>query len=136
MISFTVPIYEATVLVSISDDPLRERATVNSIFGPGPNVAADVVGGLCSSSEDGSFGLFLRSDDLGVNTVAHELFHLTMRLAEHYDIKVDVNNHEALAYLHGWVAAEVYKAIDCFKSCQETNEVLKPDGGECPRSAD
>jgi len=28
-----------------------------------------------------------------------------------------VHNHEAVAYLHGWLAAEVYKVIACFKSC-------------------
>lgn len=119
MISINVPLYGAVVFVSISDNPLAERATMNDVFGPGPVVAERVLGGLCSSSEDGRFGLFLSSNDLDHDTVAHELFHLTVQIAACYDIKIDTHNHEAVAYLHGWLASEVYKAIACFKSCDE-----------------
>lgn len=110
-------------MVSISDNVPAARAEANDVFGPlDLSAPAEAIEGMCSVGKDGQFGLFLHSNCLGPDTVAHELFHLTIGIADMYGIKVDPHNHEAVAYLHGWLAAEIEKVIATFKRHRSTTQ--------------
>lgn len=43
------------------------------------------------------------------NTLAHETLHAAWRILDMVGVKVAADNHEALAYLVGWVAGELDK---------------------------
>lgn len=41
------------------------------------------------------------------NTLAHETLHAAWRVLDMVGVKLEADNHEALAYLVGWIAAEL-----------------------------
>jgi len=55
--------------------------------------------------------MHFRGDKITHNLVAHESAHLVMCLCQHANIKTDYQNQEPIAYLQGWVANEIYRAL-------------------------
>jgi hypothetical protein len=100
----TVPIYDVRVLVVISDDIGERRAAHANIFGDcekGKFQGSCVdMGGVC--------GLFFWYKYYTVNTLAHEVFHLTTKIFNIIGDSVVNDHQEAAAYLHGWLMDELF----------------------------
>lgn len=114
MISIRVPLYGALLYVSITDSPRKARLDACNIFGP-CELNVDVAESIASHTPSGIFGLFLNSGNLSWSVVAHEIFHVSVHMASWAGIPVDPGNHEAVAYLHGWISEEVHAVIEAHK---------------------
>lgn len=116
MISIRVPLYGALVYVSLTDDPGAARVDASDVFGPYEHEGA-VADAICAygAAVEGKFGLFFSTKQLKPGVIAHELFHLSVHIAAWVNIPVEQHNHEAVAYLHGWLTDEVHKVIDMYR---------------------
>lgn len=103
-----VPIYEAVVWLVVSEDMPAERDKMQDVFGPSPE--GDYAA-LCCYSGGRQFGLFFSPSSLDVNTVAHEVFHLTHRILEWAGTNFDSQHHEHAALLNGFLMATVFKQL-------------------------
>lgn len=54
------------------------------------------------------FSIFFTYEDLTHNSIAHEVFHATMRIAERCGVMFTKDNHEPFAYLQGYLAETAY----------------------------
>lgn len=106
---FTIPIYDCTLRVIVCKDVVKARVKY-PIYGKfeltnGPFSA------LCSCCGP-NFGLFFDADSAhDINTVAHEVFHLTHRMLDWTGQRFDSVNHEAAALLHGYLMKTVAEAL-------------------------
>jgi hypothetical protein len=110
-LKITVPIYGAILWLIIADDIYIERKKMEDIFGTAPTIGFD---GLCSYSDFcHHFGLFFKKDKLDINTIAHEVFHLTHRILDWAQCPIDIDHQEHGALLNGYlmeiVMGHVYK---------------------------
>jgi len=101
---FTVPVYNAKVVLVHDQDIHAARKRFDRIFeGPGPE-------GNCSawvSYHLDRFGLFFQDNNCGLDTVSHELFHLTHRIMSWSGVE----DEEAGAILHEWICVRVFKLL-------------------------
>lgn len=104
-----VPIYDAKVWLVVSDDIEASRKAMERLFGPAPDIHG--YDALCSWSGGGTFGLFFLRKSMSLNTVSHEVFHLTHRIMEWVSANFDPDHHEQGAMLHGHLMSEVMKKI-------------------------
>lgn len=121
MISLRVPFYGALVYVSITDDPVMARTEAANIFGPYELAGSDIEA-VCARTDAGNFGVFFAGTRLTPGVIAHELFHLSVHIATWAHIDIDPNNHEAVAYLHGWLADEVHKLLELYRKSKPPNK--------------
>lgn len=99
-----VPIYGAAFWLIVTDDIVRERTKMNDVLGEYEASPHDT--GLCCYRNE-NFALFLRRDQICINIVAHEVFHLTHRIGEWSSINFDQEHHESLALLNGFLMEHV-----------------------------
>jgi hypothetical protein len=99
-----VPIYDAVVWLVVSDEihATRKSRSMVKLFGEPPPAEVDWAA-LCDYNGRGIFGIFVGSESLTVDVIAHEVFHLTYRILEWASAGVDKGNHEAGALLHGYL---------------------------------
>ena len=57
------------------------------------------------------FILAFRGNKIGIEKIAHEVFHLTHRLMDLCSCNFDSGHHEQGAYLHGWLMELVTKEL-------------------------
>lgn len=101
----TVPIYDAEVVLVVSDDIPAERTKMDALFGPSPD--AETYEALTCHSGGNTFGLFFDRLTLTLATTAHEVFHLTHRILEWTASNFDAEHHEQGAMLYGYLLAQV-----------------------------
>ena len=104
---FEVPVYNCTVYVCLAEDLNAEHERM-AIF---PSMAGQKYSALLAYTDDGRFGLFLPHKPTH-ETIAHELFHLTHRIAEWAGVPFHTENHEAFAHIQGYVAQKVYEIVE------------------------
>lgn len=66
---------------------------------------------------DGHFAVLLRSDDKGqvsIRSVFHEVGHVSAWICYYHQVRICPKDHEAYAYLQGWVGARVMKAVEAY----------------------
>ena len=69
--------------------------------------------GAMASTHNGQVYLTLGCPEANnLNTVAHESLHCAWRVLELVGIEVEARNHEALAYLVGWIMQEAKTFFD------------------------
>ena len=103
-----VPLYEALVYFVVADDIFTERKNMSDLFGGCPDNNFDAC---CSYNKNGIFALFFEPKALTHKTIAHEIFHLTHRIAEwRYGAFVE-SYHEIFADLCGYLTEFVYQNI-------------------------
>lgn len=107
--SFRVPIYHSRVRVIVADDIMAERKRLKKTFGF--HEGLDVIG--CCSYVGGEFALFLEAPTgLRRSVVAHEVFHLTYRMAQRHGLRLSDDTNEAYALLNEFLTQEVNKILD------------------------
>lgn len=97
-------IYPVKMAVVICDDL---DAAHRSVF---PGEKCDLSGYGAVMIPRGKHYFILIKPDASESTVAHESFHMTVDVMEWCGFKV-TKNHEPAAYLCGWIAGKVHKAI-------------------------
>lgn len=105
--SLVVPIYEQALYVALSPKAMEAE------FGEpiGEDLAGE-VGYLTDDKTGRAAGIYicLRMHDM--NTVSHECVHVAFRIMESAGITPTAEEHEALAYLVGWLVDVVREAIE------------------------
>lgn len=118
----TVPIYDAELVLVVTDNIGKERRKMEYIFGPAPtDLNYDA---LTSYSGGRRFGLFFDRKAMTTKIIAHEVFHLTHRILDWVGANFDDKHHEQGALLCGYLMDWV---------CRETkwlNGRHEPDGGD------
>lgn len=56
-----------------------------------------------------SYDYLLVFDDADDNTIHHEALHLAWQILDSVKVKIDLNNHEILAYLMDYISTKVYE---------------------------
>lgn len=108
---FEVPIYRATVwLVStkkVRDELCKSRWTC--LFGDPPE--HDGYSGWCLWNHRSTFALVFDRQDVCLELVSHEVFHLTHRILEWSSSNFDEEHHEQGAMLHGFLMTQVVRRL-------------------------
>ncbi len=105
---FDVPLYKSRVTVIISENCVEERRSKSDVFGE--YTASDLASAIASDA-DNEFGLFFEYSNFNLEIMAHEVFHLTMRVLHNAGVKFDIDNHEAYAYLHGELMQRIHDSF-------------------------
>ena len=101
---FVVPVYNAKVVIVHSPDIHAARKKFDREFQcPGPE---DACSAWVSYHLD-RFGLFFQDNNCGLDTVSHELFHLTHRIMAWSGVA----DEEAGAILHEWICVRVFRLL-------------------------
>lgn len=109
-----VPLYNSTLVLSVSHDILAARRRENALLGEQPNLDDyEGCGGLtCYSGQ--RCGIFLDYDWLKPEPIAHELMHATMRILDAAGVYYAPCNPEPFTYLNGylhkWTYYQLHKA--------------------------
>jgi hypothetical protein len=102
-----IPIYDCRVTIVVAEE--FEEAVEEAGY------RYDVAGlhGACLHYPDNpsNFVLIFREGSTQPGVIAHEAFHLTCKVMRAVDIEYSPDNHEAFAYLHGFIVDGVTQAI-------------------------
>jgi hypothetical protein len=109
-LKFDVPIYEAKVYIIVADDFGAESQTRRwaSIFEDAVFTVSDIA--TCAYHGNVT-ALLLNPKYINMNTLAHEILHLTFRILEWREIRVNNDNQEPAAYLNGWLWERIEKVL-------------------------
>jgi hypothetical protein len=108
---FTVPIYNATLWLIVAKDISKARKKMEFAFGPAPQEDYDAL--CCYNGY--RYGLFFTPESSqDVDTIAHEIFHLTHRILDWAGTNFDKAHHEHAALLNGYLTKLVNKELNKF----------------------
>lgn len=105
---FRIPVYDVALLVCACDDPVKRRIRYSKTLG---EYDGGDFSGLCSWNGKGSFAVFIKSECVDINTISHEVFHLTHRIMEFCSCNFDEDHHEQGAYLMGYLMDLICKTL-------------------------
>lgn len=66
---------------------------------------------------DGHFAVLLKSnakDVIPVDAIFHEVGHVSAWICYYHQVRICPKDHEAYAYLQGWVGKQIMKAVEAF----------------------
>lgn len=106
-----IPIYDARLLIVVTDDLRKSRALFDDTFGEGPTGGYTA---LASFNAVGDFAVFLPCG-VSDNVLAHEVFHVTHRILDYTNCNFDAEHHEQGALLNGYLTEIVRKAVTSCK---------------------
>lgn len=104
-----IPIYDSWVHIGVYEKLEDATADLQRWLGPGIEELSGVA--ACVRNGQNVFALVFRRSHLDANTLAHEVFHLTARILEHWSVRFDPGNHEAWAALNGYLHQKVYPLL-------------------------
>lgn len=108
----TIPIYDCDFHLVVARDVVKAAKEMTKMF---PNQVDDTDGFVAAAFRNAStntFGAFFSTGrSLCHDIIAHELFHITMRVMRHIDDRFHIDNSEPYAYLNGWLHDWVYKQL-------------------------
>ena len=108
--SFKVPIYGSVVILSSGSKRKRTNAFLEA-RGKDPIEGEQYHAFV--NSQPPYFTLCINDTfKEEVDTLGHEVFHLTYRILEWHSVNWTSENHEPFAYLQGWLLDEIYKRIN------------------------
>lgn len=109
---YTVPLYGVALTIFTDIDEAAEAG-----FEISPNHGAFVA--VASNEQgEGVFAIFRPEVLTSPNTLAHEAVHAAWRVLDMVGITIDSENHEALAYLTGWM-------VDCMTESADRTTQLR-----------
>ena len=103
-----LPMYDVTLWIVVTDDLEKAFKPFVKYFGNPPDSCCAACGHDYRSSQ---FALFFRRNGLTLNTVCHEVFHLTHRLMDWAGVDFDAAHSEHGAMLHGYLMELVCKTL-------------------------
>lgn len=118
MATFKVPVYNARICVFFKDEDVPKAL---------PPLPASLAAGVMMTSE-GLIVMVFRTYD--ADTVTHECIHAAWDVLDWAGIKVDRDNHEALAYVAGFIAGKV----DQLKKVHDVKKIWKKPKAQAART--
>ncbi len=109
-----VPIYGTKLEFVVSDSITKARNKPDRVKRYRSKYEEGEFYGLLSRFGN-YMGLFIASDAVTHDGIAHEVFHLTHRIAEFVEVKFDPDHHEALAYLNQELTRTIYDDLKKWK---------------------
>lgn len=101
IIGMSVPLYGIYLRFICGAEQARKQ---------GFDMADQHLASVCYDYAKCEVTIILRDETLtSRNTLAHETLHAAWRVLDMVGAQVDAHNHEALAYLVGWIAEELDK---------------------------
>lgn len=102
-----IPLYDSFFEVVVSTDIPKSITKPFRVKYLGEQ---DVEGEFCAIHcyHRACFSIFFTYENLTHNTIAHEIFHATMRIGERCGVMFNKDNHEPFAYLQGFLAETAY----------------------------
>ena len=104
---FKLTTYNCNAHIIITDNISREASKVYKKYNLVEKFE-DNMGGMVISLDIDDYYIFLSPKYLTHDTIAHELFHVVMKITEDREVK----GEEAQAWLIGHIASETYKFIE------------------------
>lgn len=106
-----VPLYHAKVILSFDVDHLSDH--LYKKYSIDHSIAPAFAGQAAVFEYAGTgvqvHSLYVSKDDYSLGYVTHECIHCAWHVLNEAGVEVTAGNHEALAYLAGWLADEVNK---------------------------
>jgi hypothetical protein len=103
-VKLNIPIYDADVWVLVDPDIHEARKTLNRDLGT--SEAPEICTAWCDY-QPGLFAICFSTDNIGLGTLSHELYHLTRRILKWTSVK----DEEAGALLYEYLAKLVFKKL-------------------------
>lgn len=109
---FTIPIYGASVLLVVSDEPYAEIAKLNKKFTTldDKDFEGSVVG------EKGVYAICFKRANLSHGLIAHEVKHLVRSIQEWLGLQISRKTEEYECLLEGWLTDKIYMLLKKDKS--------------------
>lgn len=100
-----IPIYDSRVYLVVCEDitALKNNSRYGNVFANEKEVYLEYTSALVACSPANTFYIFLQKDIIDIQTIAHEMFHLTVRLLDIGGCVFDLENHEHYACLNGYL---------------------------------
>lgn len=105
-------VYDITVKVILTEslpytfnELLKEDDSIVSID------VGDAAAVYVPSNKNNKMWLLIDKEYVDINTLYHEIFHITSNCMAIRDIQFDPNNHEAFAYTQGYIGGEIHKFL-------------------------
>ena len=105
----TIPIYDCTLFVCLGKTVGENRKKLVNVFGECDEDYYNCAGLCCHQGSN--FGLFFEIKNLTIDTISHEIFHVTHRILERHETHFDSGHHEHAAALHGYLTDLVFKTL-------------------------
>lgn len=110
-----VDVYGNTLHVFIGDTPEESIKYVEKKYDVTFDIEASELDGLTTSLTNKKLGrtdeILMIGKDCAKGTLSHEVIHSAWSILDYHYVKVDADNHEALAYLAGYFFKEVEKIL-------------------------
>ncbi len=119
----SVPLFHAVVFVFFSKEQWEAHSKEK---------AAENVYGQCI---DTSYGADVLLFEKRHDTIAHEALHAAWSCLERTGVEVDRDNHEALAYVMGYIVAEIYKGYERYEQKTKAAKKQAANGAASKRRA-
>lgn len=119
--------YNCTILFVVTTEMGKTEKYLQKKYAKGtliPGTAADEAEGITITVDGSLYITMIDTKFLNHNTIAHELFHATKRIAEDRDI----TDEETCAWLMGFLSEEFYKFLGSEKVKKEFEKVDKENG--------
>ena len=117
---FNIPIYDRDLHVFVCEDIKAglDAMDVKEFEGEEDWVEATVV------EHDNGYILVIIQPNASIGTICHESLHVTASVLDYAGVKLSNKSEEAYAYLIGWVAERIEKAVKSYKFVEPivTNE--------------
>jgi hypothetical protein len=109
----SMPIYHVSFELVVTDDMIKSQAVEPRFTRLGKQKPYGCDG--LAIYREWNFCMMLDKDRINHNLIAHEVFHVTHRMLDYCGVKFRVNNHEAFAYVNGFLSDYVYKQLLAWK---------------------
>lgn len=108
-----IPIYDMRFEFVVSDDIRKSQKKEPRFSRLGKQKVSDSMGVAIYAGWE--FCIILDSRYIDHSLVAHEAFHVTHRILDYCNLEFKVNNHEAFAYMNGFLNEFMYKNLKKWK---------------------
>jgi hypothetical protein len=121
--------YSCSILFVVTDEMGKSEKYLQKKYAKGtlvPGTPASEAEGITITVDGSLYIVMIDTKFLNHNTIGHELFHATKRMAEDREI----TDEETCAWLMGFLCQEFYKFIGSEKVKKEFEKVDKENGRE------
>ncbi|MDD5150689.1 MAG: hypothetical protein PHC28_09420 [Flavobacterium sp.] len=94
-----IPIFGGLLDIIIDEDIVNRRIENNHLFG---EYKSNQIPSAIFSYNGSRYGLFF-TFECGIDEIVHEIFHLTFRIFQNINTKLDENTNEVFAYMQGYL---------------------------------
>lgn len=126
---FQIPIYERELRVFVCEDIKSglDSMNIKEFEGEEEWVEATVI------EHDDGYLLVIIQPNATIGTISHEALHVTVSVLDYAGVKLSSKSEEAYAYLIGWVAERIEKAIKSYKIVEPKEPLVNDESDNQPK---